>query len=141
MPPSIRSFIAGLSAAIAPQQLGVQRGIAAREHVAAFVAAAALPVRDDAAGVLDQRNQRLDVVRLQAGFDDDVDEAHRDLRVAVAIAAVADEPRTVGGRRVGVHLPIRLEVTRIRRRDDGILDSRAPPCAQRALLARRGATC
>ena len=54
------------------------------------------PSRHDAARVLDQRDQRLDVVGLQAGLDHDVDESHRELRVAVAVAAVAHEPRAVG---------------------------------------------
>ena len=51
------------------QHLRVQRAVAAREDIAALVARPARPVGDHAAGRLDERNQRLHVVRLQAVLD------------------------------------------------------------------------
>ena len=51
----------------------------------------ALPVGDAAAGALDDRDQRDDVVGLQAGLDDDVGMAGGDHAVGVAVAAVAGE--------------------------------------------------
>ena len=75
------------------QHLRVQFAVAAGEHVTALVARSARPIGDRAAGRLDQRDQRLHIVRLQAGLDDDVDESHRELRVAIAVAAEARQAR------------------------------------------------
>src|SRR5260221_1568787 len=80
------------------QYLRVQRLVAAREHIAALVARTAGPVGDRASRRLDQRYQRLDVVRLQTRLDHHVDEAHRELRVAIAVAAEARQPRGSGDR-------------------------------------------
>ncbi len=52
---------------------------------------AAVPRREPAAGALDDRDQRDNVVGLEAGLDDDVDVAGGDHAIGVAVAAVAGE--------------------------------------------------
>src|SRR5512132_1477243 len=108
----------------------MQRGVTARQYVAAAITWTAFPVRDDAAGVLDQRDQCLDVVRLQPGFDDDVDETHRELRIAIAIAAVAHETRTLRRDRIRIDLSRAAEMARVGRGDDRVLDARTATRAQ-----------
>ena len=51
--------------------------------------AAAAPIGGDAAGTLDDRNHRAEIVRLEAGFKDEVDEAAGEQTVGVAIGAEA----------------------------------------------------
>ena len=53
---------------------------------------AALPGGDDAAGPLDDRNQRQDVERLQPGLDHEIDMADRQQAIIVAVAAEAPQP-------------------------------------------------
>ena len=43
--------------------------------------------------------ERDDVVRLEVGLDDEIDEARRERAIGVAVAAVAREPRLVSTRR------------------------------------------
>ncbi len=71
-----------------PQDLFVQPAITAGDDTAAVDGAAAVPVGDDAAGALDHRDQRDDVVGLQPGLDDHVDEAAGDHAVGVAVDPV-----------------------------------------------------
>ena len=70
----------------------VEGGIAAGDDAPAVGGAAAVPGSEDAAGPLDDRDQGGDVVGLQPGLDDDVDEAGRDHAVGVAIDPVARQP-------------------------------------------------
>lgn len=70
----------------------VQPGVAAGDDAAAVDRAAAVPTGDDAAGTLDHRDQRDDVVGLQPGLDHHVDEAGGDHAVGVAIDPVARQP-------------------------------------------------
>ena len=60
----------------------------------------AVPGRDDAARALDDRGERDDVVRLQIGLDDEIDEAGGERAIGVAVGAVAHQPR----------LPLDLEI-------------------------------
>ena len=82
-----------------------------------------------------ERNQRLDVPGLQPGLDDDVAEPHRELRVAVQVAAVAREACAVGHRGERRGLARRAEVARIGGDDDRVLVPRALARGERAPLA------
>ncbi len=73
--------------------LRMQRSVAAGEDLPAFVTGSAGPVGHRAAGRLDDRNQRLNVVGLERCLDHDVDQAHREQAVRVAVAAPAGEAR------------------------------------------------
>ena len=73
--------------------------------------------------------------RLQAGLDDDVDESHRQLRVAIAVAAVADEARAVGGAAYAARWRGIVEMARIGGGDDRVADRAQRARAQRAALA------
>lgn len=74
------------------QHLLVQPRIAGGDDPAAVDGAAAGPGGDDAAGALDHRDQRDDVVGLEPGLDHHVDETGRDHAVGVAIDPVAGQP-------------------------------------------------
>src|SRR5262249_25143663 len=65
--------------------------VACRDNASALRGGAAFPVRDDATCALDDRDQRNDVMRLQAGIDNEIGEACRDHAIGVAIAAIARE--------------------------------------------------
>ena len=65
--------------------------VARGEDAAAVARIAALPSGDDAAGPLDDRDQGNDVEGLEAGLDHEVDMAHRQQAVIVAIAAEAPQ--------------------------------------------------
>ena len=56
----------------------------------------ALPVGELAAGTLDHRDDRREVVRLEARLDDEVDEARGDQGVGIAIAAEARLSHRIG---------------------------------------------
>src|SRR5262245_42519042 len=73
------------------QHFAMQHAIAAGDDRPALLAALTVPGRDHAAGRLDNRDQRLDVVGLERRLDDDVDETHRKEAVRVAVAAPACE--------------------------------------------------
>ena len=68
--------------------------VARRNDAAAALRGRAFPRRDDAAGAGDDRDQRHNVVRLDLGFDDEVDVARRQHAIGVTVAAVA---RQLGG--------------------------------------------
>ena len=70
------------------------RGVAGRDDVAAVERRSPLPVRHDAAGAFEDRDQRHDVVRLQLALDDEIDEPGREHRVVVAVAAEASAAGT-----------------------------------------------
>jgi hypothetical protein len=114
----------------------VQARVAAREHVSALRARLAGPARDDPARTFDERHQRLHVVGLQSRLDDHIDQAHRELRVAVAVPAEAHQPRPVGGERIGRALALAAEVARVGGGDGRSRDRRACARAHRASLAR-----
>ena len=67
------------------ERFGVQGGVGSRQYLAAVARRAAVPTRDDTAGILDDRDQGNDVVGLEAGFDNDVDETGGQQRVTPAI--------------------------------------------------------
>ncbi len=71
------------------EHLVVQPAVAGGDDAAAVDGAAAVPGGDDAAGALDHRDQGDDVVGLEPGLDDHVDEAGRDHAVGVAVDPVA----------------------------------------------------
>lgn len=75
-----------------PQHGVVQPSIAGGDHAPAVDGAAAGPRGDDAAGPLDDRDQRDDVVGLEPGLDHHVDEAAGDHAIGVAVDPVAREP-------------------------------------------------
>ena len=75
-----------------PQHLVVEPPIAGSDDAAAVDGTAAVPGSDDAAGALDHRDQGDDVVGLEPGLDDHVDEAGRDHAVGVAVDPVARQP-------------------------------------------------
>src|SRR6185369_15245405 len=102
----------------------------------ALIAAAAAPVRDHAAGRLDDRYQRVYIVGLESVLDDHIDESHRELRIAIAVAAIAQETRASRDRLQRGLLRRRLELARVRGRDDRVLDPRARARAQRAPLIK-----
>jgi lysophospholipase len=106
-----------------------------------FAAGAPVPGRHDAAGSLDDRDQRHDVVGLEAGLDHEIDMAGGQHAIGVAIAAVA---RQAGDALDPVVGPERLagEEPRARRGHDGVFEGGAgahseTPLAPRA--AERGA--
>jgi lysophospholipase len=74
------------------EHLLVQPRIAGGDDTAAVDGAAAGPGGDDAAGPLDHRDQRDDVVGLEPGLDHHVDETGRDHAVGVAVDPVARQP-------------------------------------------------
>src|SRR5437899_12988903 len=74
----------------------MQRTVTACDYRSAFVAASPLPGSDHPARGFDNRNQRLDVVSLQRRFDDDVDQAHREQAIRIAIAAPARQASFAG---------------------------------------------
>jgi lysophospholipase len=74
------------------EHLVVQPAVAGGDDAAAVDGAAAVPGGDDTAGTLDHRDQGDDVVGLQPGLDDHVDEAGRDHAVGVAVDPVARQP-------------------------------------------------
>ncbi len=55
----------------------------------AFGRVVPIPGRDDAAGALDDRRQRDNVMRLEIGLDHEINEARRQRAIGIAIAAVA----------------------------------------------------
>ena len=57
----------------------------------AFHPGIAVPVGEDSASALNDRDQRCDIPLLQPGFDDEIDEAHCEQRVGITITAVARE--------------------------------------------------
>lgn len=79
----------------------MQTGVARRNDVSAARWAAAGPRRDDAASTFDDRDERRDIVGLQTGLDDDIDETCGEQAVTVAVAAIAREPRLFLQRRKG----------------------------------------
>ena len=70
---------------------GVQRGVSRRHDPSAAGRRSAFPGRDAPASAFDDRNEGDDIVRFQAGLDDEVDVTAGQETVAVAIAAVAGE--------------------------------------------------
>ena len=105
----------------------MQVGIAAGQHIATVIARTALPIRHAPARRFDDGNQRLHVVRLEPRLDHDVDESHREQRIAIAIAAVTDQTCAVGDATIDRRLRGNIEVAGIGCRDDSVGDSRAPP--------------
>ena len=81
-----------------------EAGLAAATTKPPSTAGAPAAAGDDTAGGLDDGDQRDDVVGLQAGLDHEVDLAHGQHAVGVAVAAVADQPRGVGEPAEGVEL-------------------------------------
>ena len=78
---------------MALDRLRVHARVAGGDDAAALGRRLAVPGRDAPAGALDDRHQRDDVVGLEAGLDDEVDEARRQQAIAVAVAAVAGHAR------------------------------------------------
>ena len=74
------------------QRFGVNAASPAATTSAALVHGTAFPIRDDAARAFDNRYDRRDVPALEIGLDDEIDKAHGDERIGVAIAAIAREP-------------------------------------------------
>src|SRR3569833_1478461 len=70
---------------------GVHPLVPGDDDSAAPLRRTAVPGRDEAAGAIDDRDQRDDVVRLQFGFDDQVDLPGGQHAIGIAIAAVARE--------------------------------------------------
>ena len=71
----------------------MQARIAARHNLSALMGRPTLPVGDNAARLLDNRNERLNIIRLQTFFDDNIDKAGGQQRIIIAIPAIADETR------------------------------------------------
>ena len=67
--------------------------VARGEDAAAFGGGSPSQVVITPPAPFDDRHQRDDVVRLQVGFDDEIDEAGRERAIGVAVAAIAHEPR------------------------------------------------
>ncbi len=74
-------------------------GVAAATQLPPCFGGAAVPGGDDAAGILDQRDQRADVDILERRLDHEVDMAGRQQAVAVAIEAVAGRAARRGAAR------------------------------------------
>src|SRR5689334_6460841 len=75
------------------QSRGMDALVAGGEDLAALRAGAALPVGDDAARALDDRDQRGDIPAMEGRLDDHVAEAERHQAEDVAIAAPARQTR------------------------------------------------
>ena len=74
------------------QRLRVNARIAGRDDCAALGCVAAVPRGDDAARALNNGNQRHNIVRLQAGFDNQIGLAQGQLAIGVTIAAITRQP-------------------------------------------------
>ena len=71
----------------------MKAGIATCHNLSALMGRPALPVRNNAARLLDNRNKRLNVIRLQTLVKHNVDEAGGQQRIIIAISAITDEAR------------------------------------------------
>src|SRR5690606_18414729 len=81
----------------------------------------AFPCRDATAGPLDDRNERDDVVGLEAGLDEKVSVPSGQQAIAVAITAVARETRARGDFEEPLAIAL-VEQTGAGRGEDGVLD-------------------